>query len=169
MASELPDVAVRVADAGDIGAIASLRSLWTADAAADPDFEGRMTAWLAVEGDRRTTWLATLADSPVGIASVFEYRRMPRPGRPDSRWGYVSNMFVREDVRNRGIGSALLTAIVTAADERSYARLVLSPSARALPFYRRAGFIVPDDTAGDDRLLVRPSRPGSARARMPLR
>jgi GNAT superfamily N-acetyltransferase len=62
-------------------------------------------------------------------------------------------------VRNRGIGSALLATVITAADRRSYARLVLSPSARAHPFFRRAGFIVPDDTAGDDRLLVRPSRP----------
>jgi hypothetical protein len=49
-----------------------------------------------------------------------------------------------------------LHAIITAADERCYARLVLSPSPRALPFFRRAGFSVPDDTAADDRLLVRP-------------
>jgi len=160
MASELPDVVVRVAGAGDVGAVASLRSLWSAGAGEDPDSERRMAAWLAVEGDRRTTWLATLGASPVGMASALEYRRMPRPGHPDSRWGYIGNMFVREDLRNRSIGSALLTAIITAADERCYARLVLSPSARALPFYRRAGFIVPDDTAGDDRLLVRPSRPG---------
>jgi len=51
---------------------------------------------------------------------------------------------------------ALLAAIVAAADERSYVRLVVSPSKRALPFFRRAGFVVPHDTAGDDRLLVRP-------------
>jgi GNAT superfamily N-acetyltransferase len=158
MASELPDVVVRVADVGDIGAIASLRSLWSAGASEDPDFERRMAAWLAAEGDRRTIWLALLGTSPVGMASVFEYRRMPRPGHPDSRWGYVSNMFVREDLRNRGIGSALLTTIIGAADERCYARLVLSPSARSLPFYRRAGFVVPDDAAGDDRLLMRPGR-----------
>jgi GNAT superfamily N-acetyltransferase len=52
---------------------------------------------------------------------------MPRPGALDLRWGYVGNLFVREDVRKRGIGSALLTSIATAADERGYARLVLSP------------------------------------------
>jgi GNAT superfamily N-acetyltransferase len=160
MGPQLPDVVVRVADAGDAGAIASLRSLWSAGPGEDPDFERRMAAWLAAEGDRRTTWLATFGASPVGMASVLEYRRMPRPGQPDSRWGYVSNMFVREDLRNRGIGSALLTRIIVAAGERRYARLVLSPSPLALPFYRRAGFIVPDGAAGDDRLLIRPGRPG---------
>ena len=72
-------------------------------------------------------------------------------------------MFVREEFRSRGIGSALLTAVIAAADQRSYARLVLSPSARALPFHRRAAFTVPDEAAGDDRLLVRPSRPGPRR------
>jgi GNAT superfamily N-acetyltransferase len=93
------------------------------------------------------------------MASMLEYRRMPRPGRPDSRWGYVGNMFVREGFRSRGIGSTLLATVVAAADQRAYARLVLSPSERAVPFYRRAGFVVPDDAAGGDRLLVRPGRP----------
>jgi hypothetical protein len=35
-------------------------------------------------------------------------------------------------------------------------RLVLSPSARSVPFYERAGFVAPDERAGDHRLLVRP-------------
>jgi GNAT superfamily N-acetyltransferase len=159
MASELSDVAVRVAGAADAGALAALRSLWIGGGGADPGFERRMADWLAAEGDRRTSWLAMLGDRPVGMASLFEYRRMPRPDRPDSRWGYVSTMFVREDVRDRGVGSALLAAIVSAADERGYARLVLSPTARSLRFYRRAGFIVADAAAGDDRLLVRPGSP----------
>ena len=146
-------VFVRMAEESDTAAIAALRARWTGGE--DPELEARMAAWLGAEGDRRTTWLAELDGVPVGMASLFEYRRMPKPGRDDSRWGYVSNMFVREDVRGRGIGRALLDAVIAAAGERGYARLVLSPSERALPFYRRAGFVVPDASADGDRLLVR--------------
>jgi GNAT superfamily N-acetyltransferase len=161
MTSESGDVIVQVAGARDVAALASLRSLGSGRAERDHDFEQRMAAWCAAEGDRRTTWLATVGDALVGMATMLEYRRMPRPGRPDSRWGYVGNMFVREGFRNRGIGSLLLSAIITAAEELSYERLVLSPTLRSLPFYQRAGFVVPDEAAGDDRLLVRPCRPGT--------
>ncbi len=148
-------VVVRVAGTGDAEAIASLRALWLAGTPADADLEQRMAAWIAAEGDRRMTWLATAGESPVGMASLFEYRRMPRPGQGESRWGYVSNVFVREDVRNRGVGSALLAALIAAADARGYVRLVLSPQERALPFFRRAGFVFAGEAAGDHRLLVR--------------
>jgi GNAT superfamily N-acetyltransferase len=121
----------------------------------DADFERHLAAWIATEGDRRTIWLAEIAGEPVGMASLYEYRRMPRPGRPDSRWGYVGNMFVREDRRNEGIGTALLSALIQAGQDRGYARLTVSPTARSVPFYRRAGFVDADGAAGD-RLLIRP-------------
>jgi GNAT superfamily N-acetyltransferase len=148
------EVIVRVAGAGDVATLAALRTEWSGGS--DPDFAHRMADWITGEGERRTTWVAELDGLPVGMASMLEYRRMPRTDRPDSRWGYVSNMFVRDGFRDRGIGSALLDAVIAAAGERGYARLVLSPSERALPFYRRAGFVVPDGAAGDHRLLVRP-------------
>jgi GNAT superfamily N-acetyltransferase len=147
---------VRVAGERDLAVVAALRGQWTPGAEPDDDFEEQLAEWLAAEGDRRTVWLAFLDDEPAGLASIFEYRRMPRPGRMSSSWGYVSNMFVREDVRDRGVGSALLAALVEAADVRGYVRLVLSPTLRAVPFYERAGFVVPDERAGDDnRLMVR--------------
>jgi GNAT superfamily N-acetyltransferase len=149
-------VAVRAAGPDDLPAVAELRALEAGGVASDPAFERRLGDWLAAEGDRRTTFLALLDGAPVGMASLFEYRRMPRPGRPDSSWGYLANMFVREEARGRGTGAALVEALVAAADARGYARLVLSPSPRAVPLYLRAGFVVPDDAAGSDRLLVRP-------------
>jgi GNAT superfamily N-acetyltransferase len=152
-------VTVRQAGPGDLNAIAALRALWD-DAAEHPDdldgFADRFAQWLATEGDRRTIWLAAIDTEDVGMASLFEYRRMPRPGRLDSRWGYVGNMFVRPEHRNRGIGSALLAAITAAADARGYVRLVLSPTARAIPLYHRAGF-VPAGGQDGELLLARPA------------
>jgi len=150
-----PDVVVRVAGPSDARAIAALRAVWHGQTAADHSFETRMAGWLAAEGERRTTWLAMLDGVSVGMASLFEYRRMPWPARPDSRWGYVSNMFVAPEHRNRGIGSALLSTLIATAQERGYARLVVSPSVRAIEFYRRAGFRLIDDAADADALLVR--------------
>jgi GNAT superfamily N-acetyltransferase len=147
-------IRVRLTGARDIRAIASLRAQWTG-ARSDPEFAARVRAWLEAEGDRRLVWLASLGDEPAGLASMLEYHRMPRPDRLSSRWGYVGNMFVREDLRDQGIGSALLAAIVSEADARGYARLVLSPTERAVPFYERAGFIAADASAGGDRMMVR--------------
>jgi GNAT superfamily N-acetyltransferase len=158
MSNRALDFEVRIAVRDDDVTVACLRSLGTG---VDPDavFEKRLSDWLVSEGDRRTTWLAWAGDEAIGMASLFEYRRMPRPGRDDSRWGYLSNMFVRDEFRNQGIGSALLSAIVAAADERAYARIVLSPSERAVPFYARAGFVIPDDATAGDALLVRRAGP----------
>jgi GNAT superfamily N-acetyltransferase len=150
----MAEIRVRLTGAADIPAIAALRAQWTG-ATSDPEFERRVRAWLEAEGERRLVWLATRGDEPTGLASMLEYHRMPRPDRLDSRWGYVGNMFVREDLRNRGIGSALLAAIVAESNARGYARLVLSPTERAVPLYRRAGFVDADAWAGNDRMLVR--------------
>ena len=156
------NVTVRVAGPQDLDAVATLRSLWDDAAAEHPDdvhgFADRFARWLATEGDRRTIWIAAAGTEDVGMASLFEYRRMPRPGRLDSRWGYVANMFVRPEHRNRGIGSALLGAITAAADARGYVRLVLSPTARAIPLYHRAGF-VPAGGQDGELLLARPAPP----------
>ena len=159
-------MAIRVAGGADLGALADLRALWTAGAGADPAFRRRMAAWLADDGARRTTWLATVSDRPAGMASLFEYRRMPKAGQADSRWGYIGNLFVRDDCRRRGLGSALLTAVIAAADERSYARLVVSPSAEALSLFRRHGFVGPGEATSAAAFLVRPDpHAGGDRAR----
>jgi len=157
MAPEENEPTVRVAGLSDSEVIASLRALWKADGPAHSGFQARVAAWLAEEGERRTTWLALVDGHAVGMASLFEYRRMPSPAEPDSSWGYVGHLFVRPDHRRRGIGSALLDVIVDTAERRGYARLVVSPSDDALALFRRAGFVTAGAALGDGRLLVRPS------------
>jgi len=156
------EVVVRAAVESDLEALSTLRATWTGEGAPDPDFARRMAAWHASERDRRTTWLALSGDLVLGMAGLVEFRRMPRPGRADSRWGYVSSVFVLERFRRRGVGARLLQALIEAADERGYARLIVSPTAESIDFYRRGGFLVPASSADAETLLVRPGPAPSA-------
>ena len=67
-------------------------------------------------------------------------------------WGYVANVYVVPSARDTGTGTLLLEAVTAHADEHGYARLVLSPSERSVPFYERAGF------APATSLMLRPGR-----------
>lgn len=155
---------MRVADpleASDVDALVSLRAAWAAEqqgeeaARHDAGFDERFRDWLAAEVSRRRFWLAehAVCDGsavPIGMLGLLEYHRMPKPGRPPSGWGYVGNLFVLAEHRDAGTGRALLDAAVTWARAQGLARLVLSPSDRSVPFYRRAGF------TDADNLLVLP-------------
>jgi GNAT superfamily N-acetyltransferase len=145
----MSDVAVRLATAADLEALAALRRAWVEENLGPIDdggaFEREFAAWYAPESDRRLIWIATAGDQPVGMLSVVEFRRMPRPDRLVSRWGYISNVFVLAERRNGGIGRELLDTAIAAAKERGYVRLVLSPSPRAVPLYERSGFARADE------------------------
>jgi GNAT superfamily N-acetyltransferase len=137
------EVVIRRADEADLAAIIRLRREWAREQdgdPADPTFDERLAAWFAQESSHRITWLAEVDGRPVGMMNLATFERMPRPGRAPSRWGYLGNAFVLADYRNRGIGNQLISAVLGYADESGFARVVLSPTERAIPFYERAGF-----------------------------
>jgi GNAT superfamily N-acetyltransferase len=138
---------IRLAGPADAGALADLRATWTAESsdAVEPGFAERYAAWLERESGRRLTWLAEASGQPVGMLNLAVFERMPRPGTPDLYWGYVGNAFVLESHRNAGIGAELLSAAVEYARDNGFVRVVLSPSPRSVPFYRRAGFEVAEE------------------------
>ena len=137
-------VDVRLVGAGDGPLVAALRRAWTEEQldepVDDPAYEDRFGEWWAAESDRRLIWVASADGTPVGMLNVTVFERMPRPGRPPSRWGYLGNAFVLRRHRNSGIGARLLAAAVGHAREAGFVRLVLAPSERSVPFYERAGF-----------------------------
>ena len=143
---------IRIASAEDAPALAALRRAWTAEQHGpvdDPGFEARFLDWYERESARRFSWLAEAGGEMVGMMNMSVFERMPQPGRDPGCWGYLANAFVLAAHRDRGIGSLLLRALLGYADEHRFVRVVLSPSQRAIPFYRRLGF-----TANND-LMVR--------------
>lgn len=142
MASET-EALIRRAEDADLPALARLRRESTVEQdgdGADPSFEERFSAWYARESSRRIIWLAEVDGRLVGAMNLSVFERMPRPGRAPSRWGYLGNAFVLAAYRNQGIGRQLLDALLGHASEHGFARVVLSPSERSIPFYGRAGF-----------------------------
>jgi len=139
----MSEAVVRRTVAADLAAIARLRREWSQEQdgdRVDPSFDERLAAWFAQEWSRRITWLAEANGRPVGMMNLAIFERMPWPGRAPSRWGYLGNAFVLAAYRNRGIGGQLISAVLGYADENGFARVVLSPSERSIPFYQRAGF-----------------------------
>jgi GNAT superfamily N-acetyltransferase len=149
----MPDQVIRMAVPSDVPALAALRRAAAAErdgGLPDDGFGARFAAWYERQSGSRVTWLAELAGVPVGLMSLAVFERMPRPGRDSGRWGYLGNAFVLPAHRDQGVGSRLLAAVLGYADEHGFARVVLSPSERSVPFYQRAGF------GPADALLLRP-------------
>lgn len=142
------NLTVRPARDDDLPAIAALRSAWTdeltgelaGEPIAESEFAERLAAWKDGPAGDRVMWLAFADDEPIGMLNMAVFHRMPRPSRTDSRWGYIANVYVLDSWRSKGVGAQLLDAAVDHARTEGYVRLVLSPSERSVPFYRRAGF-----------------------------
>jgi GNAT superfamily N-acetyltransferase len=150
------EAVVRYAGSADLAVIAGLRREWTREQEGDrgdPGFEERFAAWFEQEASRRISWLAEVDGSPAGMMNLAIFERMPRPGRRASYWGYLGNAFVLAAYRDQGIGTQLLTAVLSHARQNDFARVVLSPTDRAIPFYQRAGF-----TPADSLMLWTPPR-----------
>jgi GNAT superfamily N-acetyltransferase len=90
-------------------------------------------------------WVACVDGRLVGVMSVVLVRMVPKPGELDGRWGYLTNCYVVPEMRNRAVGSSLLSAVKGWASDLKLRLLTVWPSDRAYAFYERAGFRRPAD------------------------
>jgi len=123
---------IRQAGESDLAAPAELRRAWTQEQegdCADPGFDQCLAGWFSRAAPRRITWLAESDDRAVGMMNLAVFERMPRPGRPPARWGYLARpvRLVRHNDRmdlglrgraylvtggSRGLGFAAAQALV---------------------------------------------------------
>lgn len=83
---------------------------------------------------------------------IQRVQKVPKPSAPADAFGYVTNVYTRPPYRSKGIGSKLLSNVQDWALEMDLEFLVLWPSERSIPFWRRSNFDVDDP-------LVRKIRP----------
>ena len=55
--------------------------------------------------------------------------------------GHIGRMAVLKEWRGRGVGAALLRALMEEGEKRGFRELALAAQVQAMPFYEKAGFV----------------------------
>lgn len=76
----------------------------------------------------------------IGVISLFLVNKIPSPDDINGSWGYITNVYVKPEHRDRGIGSKLLQFVKNYSEANGDELLVVWPSDRSYPFYMREGF-----------------------------
>ncbi|MFF5227976.1 GNAT family N-acetyltransferase [Dactylosporangium sp. NPDC000521] len=124
---------VRMGGAADAAALAGLRGI-------GPDQFEAYAGWLAAHAETHLPFVAEVDGAVVGCAFLFVAERVPGDGEPDRRFGDVQSVMVREEHRNRGIGGALMAAILAEAKAKGLLHVTVHSGRRAVDFYARNGF-----------------------------
>jgi ribosomal protein S18 acetylase RimI-like enzyme len=119
-------------------------------------FSSRLADWQG-EGDTEPRWRARLSAVPCNIVSYL--RRMPAgmasATAPEDRSIELISMWVAPFARGRGVGDALIGAIISWATEQAAVHIhlaVFESNPRAIALYRRHGFV--------DAGVLKPGDPG---------
>jgi len=129
----------------DAAGLADLRWRWYEErnggsgAAAD-EFRKWFPAWLADNITTHLPYVAVVDNQVCGAAWLALGSRVPTLGQPHRPSGDVQAVFVVQELRNHGIGAALLAAILNEARQRGLQHVTVHAARQAITFYQRLGF-----------------------------
>jgi GNAT superfamily N-acetyltransferase len=126
-------VIVRIGGVADVVALAELRGI-------GPDEVAAYAGWIAAHAETHLPFVAVVDGGVVGCAWLHVAERVPAHGSLDRRYGDVQSVMVREEHRSRGVGAALMAAILAEARVRDLVHVTVHSGRRAVDFYVRNGF-----------------------------
>lgn len=138
-------VIVRRATAADAPALARLRWRWRTeerdeDGADRASFLEFFTAWVIDHLPTHLPFVVEVDGRMSGMAWLMLAPRVPSPALPDRRTGDVQSVYVIPELRNSGVGTALLDTVLREARDRELEHVTVHSSDLAVPFYLRSGF-----------------------------
>lgn len=111
-------------------------------------FVERCTVWMRERLRSESLWkcwIAELQDTAIGDVWVQLVEKIPNPIEEPEYYIYLTNFYVREQYRSHGIGSMLLSEIMTWARSKNVKTVILWPTERSKAFYMRHGFATAED------------------------
>src|SRR5215831_5106127 len=146
------DADIRLATSGDAPALADLRYALrsTFGGATEPRavFIERCTAWMADhlrEGEQWRCWVAEANKQIIAAIWLQLVEKIPNPRAETEHHAYITNFYVTEAARGRGLGSRLLRTVIDWCELREVHAVILWPTERSRSLYQRHGFAVRDD------------------------
>jgi GNAT superfamily N-acetyltransferase len=103
-------------------------------------FVESFAAWVSDNVSTHLPFIAEVDDDVVGMAWLMIAERVPGPGQPCRRCGDVQSVYVLPMMRARGIGAALMDAVLAEAGKLALEHVTVHSNDGAMPFYLRAGF-----------------------------
>ncbi len=85
-------------------------------------------------------WVAESSANPIAVAVGYLRPYLPREGYHNTSEARVHNVFVDPPHRRRGVGKAMVNALIDDLRARAPYRIVLSPTDEARPLYTALGF-----------------------------
>lgn len=127
-----------------------MRRKWLSDGLGSGEYVG----WLASE--------TNLPEKVIGGAGVQRRRAAPHPLKKENgevavaegRHAIVLNVFTEPVWRHRGVGEALMRAVITWAKTEQLDRLVLHASDKGRKLYERLGFVATNEMRYAGALVV---------------
>ncbi|SFF01804.1 N-acetylglutamate synthase, GNAT family [Actinoplanes philippinensis] len=122
-----------MAGPADVAALAELRGI-------EADGVPAYAAWILSHAETHLPFVAEIDGRVIGCAFLFVAERVPGNGSTTRRYGDVQSVMVREEHRNRGVGAAMMAAILAEARTRGLLHVTVHSGRRAVDFYLRNGF-----------------------------
>src|SRR4051794_28264995 len=145
-------IQIRVATESDAPALARLRYELRSSAKqlieSEEQFAQRCTLWIRERLQSRSGWQCWIVESeqtPVGNIWAQLVEKIPNPAAETECYLYVTNFYVREEYRGKGIGTMLLSEVLTWGKTNNAHTAILWPRERSKSLYLRHGFTAADD------------------------
>ena len=139
---------IELANSNDAAALAKLRyrfrSIADADRETESEFLARCTNWMSrhLRSENWICWVAREDQDIIGVLWLELIEKIPNPTNEPELHGYVTNVFVDETARGKGIGSQLIDIAIEFCKQRKVDSMILWPSQMSRALYRRHGFSV---------------------------
>lgn len=146
---------IRLATSSDALPLAKLRFTFRSGLGQVSESEGefveRCEGWMwerLREGSRWRCWVAEQGQALVGNVWAQLIEKIPNPVAEAEYHAYITNFYVRDGARGKGVGTMLLSGVLGWCKSRDVQAVLLWPTRRSRALYERQGFSVRADMLG---------------------